>query len=65
MEGLLAAVALALLHADRLRGAIVLHAVEVQVEAGNFLDAVGGLHELGVAQQLHVASDLSKVNPAY
>lgn len=61
MERLLAAVALALLDADRLRRTVVLDAVEVQVEAGDLLEALTGLDELRVAHQLDVAGDLEVV----
>lgn len=45
----LAAVALALLYSYGLRRTVVLDAVKVQVEAGNFLETLGRFHELGVA----------------
>lgn len=58
MEGFLASVALTLLNADRLRGAIVFHSVEMQVKRGDFLESFGGFHELGITHQLHMTSYL-------
>lgn len=58
VERLLGAVALRLLHLDGLRGGLRLDAVEVQLPRQDLLEALGRLHELGIAEQLHVASDL-------
>lgn len=61
MEGLLAAIALALLDTDRLRRTVVLDTVKVQVEAGDLLEALAGLDELRIPQQLNVAGDLEVI----
>lgn len=50
VERLLTPIALALLDADSLRRAVVFDAVEVQVEAGDFLETLRRLDELRVAQ---------------
>lgn len=54
MEGLLAAIALALLDSDRLRRTVEFDSVEVQVETGDFLQAIRSLNELHVSHQLHL-----------
>lgn len=58
VEGLLGAVTLRLLHLDGLRGRLRLHSVEVQLPREDLLEALRSLHELRVAEELHVAGDL-------
>jgi len=62
VEGFLAAVALALLDLDGLRGRLDLDPVEVEVEAADLLEALGRLDEVRLSLQLSVARDLLKTN---
>lgn len=49
MKRFFASITLTLLHPDRLRGTIVLHPVEMQVETRDLLQTFGGFYKLSVS----------------
>jgi len=65
VKGLLAAVTLRLLHFYGLCWGLHLDTIEMQMEAGNFLESFRGLHKLRITLKLRMTGDLYRKTQCY